>query len=91
MNVIEQWAQEEYRPGVSPGAAARQLCRLLGCTDVAPTLKRMLEDMLSNANRASFDRSQILSDFREADPEAAAEARKKSFRRINRLDEPAPH
>lgn len=80
---IEVWAAQEYRPGVSPGAAARQLCRSLGANGAAPTLQRLLEDMLAAANRASFDRSQILSEFEEADPEAAQEARLASFHRIN--------
>ena len=80
---IEGMAAAEYREGVSPGAAARQLCRSLGAHGVAPTLKRLLEDMLSNANRASFDRSQILSDFDAAAPEAAAAARVASHERIN--------
>lgn len=82
-NPIETWAAEEYREGVSPGAAARQLCRSLGANGVAPTLKRLIEDLLADANRASFDRSQILSDFAEADPEAAAEAQLASFARNN--------
>lgn len=83
MNVIEQWAAEEYKAGVSPGAAARQLCRSLGAAGNAPTLKRMLEDLLAKANRASFDRSMILNDFTEADPEAAAKAQAASFARNN--------
>lgn len=82
-NAVERWAAEEYREGVSPGAAARQLCRSLGANGAAPTLQRLLEDMLSDANRASFDRSQILSDFAEADPEAAAAAQAASFARID--------
>lgn len=63
-NPIETWAAEEYREGVSPGAAARQLCRSLGAHGVAPTLKRLLEDMLSTANRASFERSQLIDALR---------------------------
>lgn len=82
-NQIETWAAEEYRDGVSPGAAARQLCRSLGANGVAPTLKRLLEDMLSNANRRSFDRAMILNDFDEAAPDAAAAARAASDKRIN--------
>lgn len=83
LNQIEVWAKEEYREGVSPGAAARQLCRSLGASGAAPTLKRMLEDMLAAANRASFDRSVILDDFADAAPTAANAARLASFRRIN--------
>ena len=82
-NLIEQWAAEEYREGVSPGAAARQLCRSLGANGAAPTLKRLLEDMLANTNRASFDRSQILNDFDAAAPEEAAAARAASHKRNN--------
>lgn len=82
-NLIETWAADEYREGVSPGAAARQLCRLLGAHGEAPTLKRMLEDMLSNANFASFDRSQILSDFDAAAPAEAQAARMASHKRLN--------
>ena len=85
VNIVEQWAREEYREGVSAGAAARQLCRLLGISGQFPTLKRMLEDMLADANRANQDRSCILADFDEAAPEAAQEARLASFRRINRM------
>jgi len=83
MDVIEQWAKAEYSEGVSAGAAARQLCSLLGSNGCAPSLKAMLESMLSGANRASFDRSCILRAFDEAAPEAAAKARAESFRRLN--------
>ena len=82
-NTIDTWAAVEYREGVSPGAAARQLCRSLGSNGVAPCLKELLEDMLADALRASFDRSQILIDFADADPEAAAEAYAASFARNN--------
>lgn len=83
MNPIEKWCQEEYRDGVSPGAAARQLCRTLGCFEEAPTLRRLLEDMLSNANRASFDRSCILSAVDNAAPDDAPRIRRESFVRNN--------
>lgn len=88
-NVIETWAQEEYRPGVSPGAAARQLCRLLGASSSAPTLKRMLEDMLAGANSASFDRSMILQDFKDFDAEAGLKAELTSFNRVNGIKDAA--
>lgn len=88
-NVIETWAREEYRPGVSPGAAARQLCRSLGASGAAPTLKRMLEDMLSDANRASFDRSMIIQDFKAFDTEAGLQAELTSFCRINGIKDAA--
>ena len=83
MNPIEKWCQDEYREGVSAGAAARQLCRMLGCFDEAPTLKRMLEDMLSDANRASFDRSCILRAVDYAAPEDAPRIRRESYVRNN--------
>lgn len=81
-NDIEKLAREEYREGVSAGAAARQMCR---CLDSAPTLKAILEDMLGEANRQAFDRSCILSRFAEAAPEEACAAHLESFARINRL------
>lgn len=84
VNPIESAAREEYCPGVSPGAAARQLCRTLGAMGYAPTLKRMLEDMLGDFNEASFDRSCILRDFDQAAPAAAQSARMDSFQRVNK-------
>ena len=83
MNPIEKWCQDEYREGVSPGAVARQLCRMLGASNAAPTLQRMLEDMLSEANRRAFDRSQILSAVDVAAPEDAPRIRRESFIRNN--------
>lgn len=87
-NVIEAWAKDECRPGVSPGAAARQLCRSLGAAGCAPTLKSMLEEMLADANRASFDRYLILEDFAKVDPQASHDAKMASFRRQNGIEEP---
>lgn len=52
---IETWAEEEYRDGVSAHAATRQLIRSLGCAGHYPTLKRMLEDLLADANRSSHE------------------------------------
>jgi hypothetical protein len=83
-NVIEIWAQLEYRDGISPGAAARQLCAHLGIYGGAPTLERLLEDLLADDSLAAFDRSLILKAFDEADPEAAAQARRDSFARLNK-------
>lgn len=80
---IETWAADEYTPGVSAGAAARQLIRSLGCAGAAPTLKRMLEDLLAEANRASHDRHMILSDFEKAAPADAKAAQLASFHRSN--------
>jgi len=82
-NPIESAAAEEYRPGVSPGAAARQLIRTLGCSGHAPTLKRMLEDMLADANKASTDRSRILADVRREDPVLSRKVAAASFQRNN--------
>lgn len=89
-NVIETWAKDEYRAGVSPGAAARQLCRSLGASNAAPTLKRMIEDMLADANRASFDRYMILEDFARLDPDAGLAAKLRSFDRVNGIDRSEP-
>lgn len=52
---VETWAVEEYREGVGAHAACRQLIRSLGCAGFYPTLKRMLEDLLSDANRSSHE------------------------------------
>jgi hypothetical protein len=82
-NEIETWAKHGYRDGVSPGAAARELCRTLGAIGCAPTLRRMLEDMLADRNRASFDRSCILREIDVAAPDDAARIRVQSFKRNN--------
>ncbi|UEM08021.1 hypothetical protein JL101_035820 (plasmid) [Skermanella rosea] len=83
-NIIETWTKAEYREGVSAGAAANQLCRQLGAYSyTAPTLKRLLEDMLIEANKRTFDRNQILQAFERAAPDAAAVARRESFERNN--------
>lgn len=88
--ILEQIAREQYREGVSAGAAARQICLVLGASGEYPTFTRMLEDMLADANRASADRSRILQAFADAAPEEAHEAKMDSFRRANGLDEHAP-
>jgi hypothetical protein len=85
-NVIERYAKEEYREGVSPGAAVRQLCRSLGAHGGAPTLRRLLEDLLAGINREHHDRHCILSDFEAAAPDAARAARVASFNRLNRRE-----
>lgn len=84
---IETLCEREFTDGVSPGAAARQMCRSLPRESA---LRTMLEAMLASANRASFDRSCILRDFADADPEAASEAEMASFRRINVIADPPP-
>lgn len=63
-SVIERWAAQEYQPGVSAAAAARQLCRQLGCNGYAPELKRLLEDMLADANEQSHKLMQERSTLR---------------------------
>ena len=64
-NIIEVWAEAEYRDGVSAGAAARQLCSTLGANGCAPTLKRMLEDMLAEFNQEAHKQATTLSTLRE--------------------------
>lgn len=81
VNAIEEFAKEEFQPGVSAGAAARQLCRTLGACGYAPTLKRMLEELLASANVASHERYLILRDFEAVDAPAAHSAKKASFKR----------
>lgn len=79
-DAIEDAARREYRDGVSAGAAARQMVRHL---DLAPTMKRMLEDMLADANIAAFDRSCILRAIDVCAPEDAPRIRVESFKRLN--------
>jgi hypothetical protein len=83
MNVIEKRSQDEFKDGASAGAAARQICLHLGIHNEAPTLKRLLEELLADANRSSFDRSQILRAFDEVNPDAATASRRESFSRNN--------
>lgn len=64
-SVIERWVHEEYRPGVSAGAAARQVCRQLGCNGHAPELKRLLEDMLADFNEQNHEFMRERSALRE--------------------------
>lgn len=87
---INALVREEWREGVSAGAAARQVCRSLGAHGLAPSLKRLLEEMLGDANRDNFDRQMILSAFDRADPAAAQEARMASFYRCNPHVEAVP-
>ena len=51
-SVIDSLAKQEYRDGVSAGAAVRQLCRSL---QSAPNLKRLLEDLLADGNRQAHE------------------------------------
>lgn len=81
---IDAIVKGEYMQSVSAGAAARQVCR---CLSPSSPLKRMLEDMLADANRASHDRYRILQAFKDAAPEAGRAAAMDSFRRVNRLDD----
>lgn len=86
-NGIERLAQEEYREGVSAGAAARQLCR---CLSHKSHLRRMLEDMLGEANKSSHDRWRILDAFSQAAPDEADTARMASFRFMNNIPDDLP-
>ena len=61
-SMIEMWVAEEYQEGVSAGAAARQLCRRL---EDFPNLKRLIEDLLADANRQSFEQGQTTDALRE--------------------------
>jgi hypothetical protein len=83
---IDAMVKEEYREGVSAGAAARQLCRSLSARS---ELKRMLEDMLGDANKSAHDRWRILDAFSRAAPDEADLARMASFRYMNNLPDPA--
>jgi hypothetical protein len=80
---IEEMIEQESAPGRSPGAVARELCGTLGCLESYPLLKDLLEELLADGNKASFDRSAILADFDAAAPKDAAEARHRSFCRNN--------
>lgn len=73
----------EWTDDCSAGAAARRVCRVLGIAGKLPTLKRLLEEMLADANRASADRTRILSEFDAAAPAASAAARYHSYARNN--------
>lgn len=84
---IDQMVKEEYREGVSAGAAARQLCRSL---NRGSHLKRMLEDMLGEANKSSHDRWRILNAFSRGAPDEADVARMASFRFMNNIPDDLP-
>ena len=80
---LEKLAAEEWPTGRSAEAAARELCRSLGVAGIAPTLQRLLTDMIGRANFAAHDRNLILSDFAEVAPAEAAAAKMASFERWN--------
>jgi hypothetical protein len=48
---VEQLVRDEWKPGVSAGAAARQLAASLRCADRTSPLAALLEDMLASSNR----------------------------------------
>lgn len=52
-NIVEKWTREYHEQGLDGHAAARQLCRDLGCHGHMPHLKRMLETLLADANKVS--------------------------------------
>jgi len=58
---INDLVAHEWRPGVSAGAAARQICRSLGPS----ALKELLEALLTEANEASHDRYLILDEIKK--------------------------
>jgi hypothetical protein len=60
--MIESWVADEYRTGISAHAAARQLCRRL---EDFPNLKRLIEDLLADANRQNFEQGQTTDTLRE--------------------------
>lgn len=88
---LEAFVAREWPEGRSAGAAARELVRALGARGLAPTLQRLLTDLLGQINFASTDRAQILADFANAAPEAARMAKIDSFERWNpRVFDPTP-
>ncbi|MCP1545362.1 hypothetical protein [Methylorubrum extorquens] len=88
---LEAFVAREWPEGRSAGAAARELVRALGVRGLAPTLQRLLTDLLGQINFASTDRAQILADFANAAPEAARMAKIDSFERWNpRVFDPTP-
>lgn len=80
---LERIVAAEWPEGRSAGAAARELCRTLGAAGISPTLQRLLNELLGQANFAAHDRTLILQDFAEASPEAARIAKLESFERWN--------
>lgn len=62
---VEWWARRAYYAGRSAGAAARDLISDLGSNGCAPTLQRMLVDLLDDANRASHAHSETTETLRE--------------------------
>lgn len=80
---LEKLVADEWPAGRSAEAAARELCRSLGVSGIAPTLQRLLTDMIGRANFAAHDRNLILSDFAEAAPAEATAAKAASFERWN--------
>lgn len=77
---FDELVRHEWKKGMSPGAVAREVCRLLD-TD-SPT-RKMLEAITSAHNRDGFDRRQILRDFEKVDEQAAKVAQHESFKRQN--------
>jgi hypothetical protein len=83
MNKIDELVKHEWQPGISAGAAARQLCRSLA-PDSA--LKALLEAMLADANEAAQDRAMILYEIMEFDLNFGKQLKLASFNRINHRD-----
>lgn len=82
---LERSLEREWKAGMSTGAVGRELCRTLcrtlGIAGTHPLLKALLEALISESNRQSFDRSCIVRAFREADREAADDEMRRSMDR----------
>ncbi|HRQ59794.1 MAG TPA: hypothetical protein PLN31_20460 [Azoarcus taiwanensis] len=77
---LEQAVKREWPEGRSAGAAARQLVYYL---EPAPTLKKLIEELLAEANRRAFDRSMILRAIDVVAPDDAPRIRRESYIRNN--------
>lgn len=64
-NIVEKWTREYHEQGLEGHAAARQLCRDLGCHGHMPHLKQMLEKLLADNNRNAHEHSKQRSTIRE--------------------------
>lgn len=80
LGTVSELVEREWRPGVSTGAAARQVCRSL---DPGTPLRRLLEELLADANRASRERYRILEDASAVYPRFGQFLALRSYRRIN--------
>lgn len=83
MKTIDDLVKQEWHPGISAGAAARQLCRSLAADSA---LKLLLEAMLADANESAQDRTIILNEIMEFDLDFGKQLKLASFNRINHRD-----